>query len=139
MIRTEIVRRPDREVTRVTFELPASTWADSVHVVGDFNGWNPDASPMGRAHDEAWRLIVDLEQPGRYRCAYLVDGCQWRTEAGAEWAPGGPAGDCMVVRARHRVPAHASRPGSMSGRRASTPAPTTSAPALVFASDTTTA
>ena len=49
------------EGDRVVFR----TWAPNakaVSVVGDFNGWNPEANPMHRA-DEIWETEID----GLYR------------------------------------------------------------------------
>ena len=47
--------------------------AQSVSLVGDFNGWNPAAHPMKRMPDGAWLLTVELKH-GHHRYAFLVDG-----------------------------------------------------------------
>jgi 1,4-alpha-glucan branching enzyme len=104
MIRTEVVPGRDTMVTRVTFELPASMWAESVSVVGDFNAWSCAAHPMHQGADGTWRLTVDLDQPGAYRFGYLVDDALWLTDGSADWAADGPGGDCMVVRTHHATP-----------------------------------
>jgi hypothetical protein len=60
----------------VRFQLvaPAST---RVSVVGDFNDWDPQASPMVRANARGpWSVRLSLP-PGRYRYTFLVDGKRW--------------------------------------------------------------
>src|SRR4029077_19971918 len=47
--------------------------AQSVHLVGDFNGWNPLAHPMRRQIDGCWFLQVPLTH-GHPRYRFLVDG-----------------------------------------------------------------
>ena len=60
----------------VRFELVAPA-SSRVTVVGDFNDWDPQASPMVRAGERgAWSLRLALP-PGRYRYTYLVDGTRW--------------------------------------------------------------
>jgi hypothetical protein len=60
----------------VRFQLVAPA-SSRVTVVGDFNNWDPRASPMARAGEHgAWSLRMALP-PGRYRYTYLVDGSRW--------------------------------------------------------------
>jgi 1,4-alpha-glucan branching enzyme len=47
--------------------------AKAVSLVGDFNGWNPNANPMKQMPDKAWFLTVELKH-GHHRYAFLVDG-----------------------------------------------------------------
>ena len=59
---------------RFTLQAPASS---RVTVVGDFNDWDPKASPMvpgGRPG--SWSIRLTLP-PGRYRYSFLVDGKRW--------------------------------------------------------------
>jgi len=57
---------------RVRFSISAPT-AVRVSLVGDFDGWNPDALPMRRAGVDTWTVDVRLE-PGRHVFAFSVDG-----------------------------------------------------------------
>jgi 1,4-alpha-glucan branching enzyme len=67
-----------RDQVLVTFELPASTWADRVNLVGEFNDWDTMATPMTRdGADAHWKTTVELEAGRRYRFRYLVDGKEW--------------------------------------------------------------
>jgi 1,4-alpha-glucan branching enzyme len=50
----------------VTFEIPASLWANRVYLVGDFNNWNRCATPFECMHDEVWGVILDLPTRRRY-------------------------------------------------------------------------
>jgi 1,4-alpha-glucan branching enzyme len=47
--------------------------AQAVHLVGDFNGWNPLAHPMRRQVDGCWFLQVRLTH-GHHRYRFCVDG-----------------------------------------------------------------
>ena len=47
--------------------------AQSVSLVGDFNGWNPARHPMRQGPDSAWSATVELKH-GHHRYAFLVDG-----------------------------------------------------------------
>ena len=47
--------------------------AQSVSLVGDFNGWDPKAHPMKQMPDRAWLLTVEMKH-GHHRYAFLVDG-----------------------------------------------------------------
>ena len=49
--------------------------AKSVHLVGDFNGWSPTATPLDREADGTWAASVFLD-PGTYEYKFFVDG-QW--------------------------------------------------------------
>jgi len=73
--------QPDH--VRVTFELPASIWADQIFLVGDFNQWRRNATPMCQERDGVWRTTLDLPCRHRYEFRYLIDG-QWKTDAHAD-------------------------------------------------------
>ena len=47
--------------------------AERISVVGDFNGWNPDSTPMQKTPDGAWLVLVELKH-GHHRYAFVVDG-----------------------------------------------------------------
>lgn len=47
--------------------------AKKVTIVGDFNNWNPEATPMHQGPDRSWLLRLDLKH-GHHRYAFLVDG-----------------------------------------------------------------
>lgn len=47
-----------------------------VQVAGDFNGWNPEHTPLEPAGGGAWTVTLPLE-PGRYQYKFVVDGQTW--------------------------------------------------------------
>jgi hypothetical protein len=51
--------------------------ARSVSLVGDFNGWRTQATPLAPAGPaRAWVVTLPLA-PGRYEYAFIVDGKRW--------------------------------------------------------------
>ena len=70
----------------VQFVLVANSASD-VRIVGDFNDWDPRATPMQRSGSGGvWSVIVPLE-PGRHVYAFVVDGKQWVADVDAPRAP----------------------------------------------------
>jgi 1,4-alpha-glucan branching enzyme len=47
--------------------------ADTVYLMGDFNGWDPFSHPMEKQLDGAWFLQVPLSH-GHHCYQFLVDG-----------------------------------------------------------------
>ncbi|MBU0491368.1 MAG: isoamylase early set domain-containing protein [Chloroflexi bacterium] len=92
---------PNSTRVRVTFEVPSSIWAETIHLVGDFNDWDQRAHPLKKSRngDAAWRVTLDLE-PGRaYQFRYLVDGREWHNDWQADaYVPNPFGGDNSVVR-----------------------------------------
>lgn len=66
---------PDRaHGVRFALEAPGSS---RVTIVGDFNDWNPESTPLRRTSDAGvWEVVIPLE-PGRYRYTFVVDGTRW--------------------------------------------------------------
>jgi hypothetical protein len=72
---------------RVTFKIPAGqAAARSVVVLGEWNGWNADATPMKRGKDGSWSATVTMETGRPYRFRYLFDGRHWANDDGADAA-----------------------------------------------------
>jgi 1,4-alpha-glucan branching enzyme len=61
----------------VTFELPGSIWAAQVHLVGDFNEWNPTSHPLRQRRGGDWTITLELPANRRYEFRYLLDGTAW--------------------------------------------------------------
>jgi 1,4-alpha-glucan branching enzyme len=75
----------DPDTMLVRFELPAAIWADSVHLVGDFNGWNQRSHPMKRDRsDGTWYIVLELERGREYQFRYLVNGSEWHNDWNAD-------------------------------------------------------
>jgi hypothetical protein len=60
--------------------------ASSVALVGDFNDWDPRATPLRAASKGGvWSVEVPI-QPGRHLYAFVVDGTVWRPDPAAPQA-----------------------------------------------------
>ncbi len=82
---------------RVTFSLPAALWADTIYLVGDFNGWNPRATPL-RATEHGWMITLELEAGRTYQYRYLVNHNEWHNDWNADgYVPNPYGGDNSVV------------------------------------------
>jgi hypothetical protein len=79
---------PPRDPVRdgVKFVLVAPQ-AARVSLVGDFNRWDPAATPMERTPTGGtWSVVVPLSV-GRHEYAFVVDGKQWLPDPSAPLAP----------------------------------------------------
>jgi len=90
-----------KPVGKVTFQLPrevAST-ARMVHIVGEFNDWNPQATPMKKMRDGTFSITLDLEKGREYRYRYLIDEATWENDWNADKYEPSPFGveDSVVV------------------------------------------
>jgi len=81
----------------ITFVLPASIWAETISLVGDFNHWDPQANPLILRENE-WEITLELEKGRRYQFRYLLDGAQWCNDWNADQYTAGPlGGDNSIV------------------------------------------
>ncbi|GGI07161.1 isoamylase early set domain-containing protein [Egicoccus halophilus] len=79
--------RPTRDGTvKITFSLPADTPPTSV--VGDFNGWDPYATPMRKRSNGTRSAVVEVPAGTRLQFRYLVDGGEWHNDPDAEHVDG---------------------------------------------------
>jgi len=70
--------------------------ANEVLVAGDFNGWDPTATPMKKHKGGYWKAKLRL-RPGRYEYKFMVDG-QWVNYVkGVERVPNPFGTDNMVL------------------------------------------
>ena len=82
-----------KPVCKVTFTVPAEE-ANNVAVVGSFNEWNSEATPLKKLKNGSFKGTVALEANNSYEFRYLVDGAYsneveadslvWNDYAGAE-------------------------------------------------------
>jgi 1,4-alpha-glucan branching enzyme len=66
----------------VEFDLPAAAAAESVQLVGEFNGWNP--IEMTRTDTGAFNTVVELDAGSAYRFRYRLDGSRWENDWAAD-------------------------------------------------------
>lgn len=82
---------------RVTFSMPAGIWADTIHLVGDFNGWSKTATPL-RLGEHNWSVSLELDAGRSYQYRYLVNGTDWYNDWRADrYEPNELGGDNSVV------------------------------------------
>lgn len=82
-----IIKRPGSKPDQVlvTFGLPSSIWAETVHLVGDFNGWNRRSHPLTRSRDDgSWEITLEFDKNRTYQFRYLVDGSDWQNDWNAD-------------------------------------------------------
>ncbi len=112
---------------RVTFKLPSGhPEAQSAVVLGEWNGWNPDATPMKRGKDGSWSATVTLETGRPYHFRYLLDGRHWKNDEGADKTVRNPFGseDSVLLLDREApAPPPAAAPAASAAKKA-TPAKT---------------
>jgi hypothetical protein len=78
--------------------------AARVAIVGDFNDWDPTATPLQAdgSTGGTWSVVVPL-RPGRYRYSFVVDGDRWVVDPGAPRAVDddfGPASSVVTILSR---------------------------------------
>lgn len=71
-------------ICRVTFDVPAEFEASNAAVVGEFNAWNPDATPMKRRKNGSYTATVSLEPGREYRFRYRLDEDRWENDPAAD-------------------------------------------------------
>ncbi len=90
----------NRPVCKVTFNLPqaAAPDAKTVSVVGEFNNWSPDATPMRRRKDNGFSVSLELEKGRSYRFRYIIDGSKYENDWAADrYQPNPYGGEDSVV------------------------------------------
>jgi hypothetical protein len=81
---------PSSPIVQFGFVAPH---ASSVALVGDFNNWDPKATPLRAASTGGvWSVEVPI-QPGRHLYAFVVDGTVWRPDPAAPPATGEDFGE----------------------------------------------
>ena len=85
---------------KVTFVVSADECDRPVSVVGEFNGWDPLATPLRKRSNGTRSATVELPSGGSYRFRYLADGGDWFCESDADLyahGEGAPADSLLVV------------------------------------------
>ena len=71
-----------RPIGKVTFRLPrqAAPAAERVALVGEFNDWNPTATPMIRLKNGEFKVTLNLDVGREYGFRYLIDDRVWEND-----------------------------------------------------------
>jgi hypothetical protein len=67
----------DARPVYLRLDAPASS---QVAVVGDFNDWDPAATPLRPTGDHGTWVVELRLKPGRYHYTFLVDGRRWERD-----------------------------------------------------------
>jgi 1,4-alpha-glucan branching enzyme len=62
-----------KPVCKVTFTIVAKE-ANNVAVVGSFNDWNTQSSPLKKLKNGSFKGTIDLEANASHEFKYLIDG-----------------------------------------------------------------
>lgn len=85
MIVKEFVKQKGgKRVARVTFSVPGSTWAVSLHLVGDFSDWDRAADPFQQKDDGDWVVSKEFPTGRAFQFRYLCDGDCWMNDNHAD-------------------------------------------------------
>ncbi|WP_159467271.1 isoamylase early set domain-containing protein [Dyadobacter sp. 3J3] len=72
-----------KPVVKVTFTLPAEAVekSETVALVGEFNGWNPEeAIALKKQKDGSFKASLDLIPGKEYQFRYLLDNEIWEND-----------------------------------------------------------
>lgn len=69
----------DARPVYLRLDAPASS---RVAVVGDFNDWDPAATPLHPTGDRGTWMVELRLKPGRYHYTFLIDGRRWQRDPG---------------------------------------------------------
>lgn len=58
--------------------------AQTIKILGDFNGWNKDVEPMSKLKSGEFTQILKLETGQQYQFRYLVNDSEWINESEAD-------------------------------------------------------
>ena len=93
-----INKRSLKSGVKVTFYTEPYPEHDAVYIVGDFNNWNENASPMVQLKDGRFKLSILLEKGMVYQFRYLVDGWKYENESQADqYFPNPFSGDNSAI------------------------------------------
>ncbi len=75
-----------KKTNRVMFRLPEIAVPDAkrVCVVGDFNKWDTNASPMQKLENGDYTIAFNLEPGREYQFRYLIDESKWINDRDAD-------------------------------------------------------
>ena len=80
------IRLPNNKI-QVTFSVSPEKNAQKVALVGEFNNWNANATPMQyieAAGGGVWRVTLELDADRKYQYRYVVNGSSWINDADSD-------------------------------------------------------
>jgi 1,4-alpha-glucan branching enzyme len=104
MIQKAFTQHNGQPTMQVTFTLPNGLWADTIHLVGDFNNWNRRSHPLRCDRQGEWSLTMNLETGKVYQFRYLVNGRDWTNDNKADaYCPHACGFTCSVITTEPRL------------------------------------
>lgn len=95
MIKCEPTKNGDE--VKVTFVLPMDGGDSPTAVVGEFNRWDPEATPLRRRRGQL-SATVSIAPGRRYAFRYLAEGGRWfNDEAADDYQPNAYGGSDSVL------------------------------------------
>ncbi|MGF1505936.1 MAG: isoamylase early set domain-containing protein [Anaerolineae bacterium] len=86
-------------VCTVTFTLPQDIEAESIYVVGEWDGWEQPTDPKEKLESGERQAQNELEKQQAYEYRYLIDSTLWMSDPEPDDAVPNPYGeDNSVVR-----------------------------------------
>ncbi|MEP4888789.1 MAG: isoamylase early set domain-containing protein [Aliiglaciecola sp.] len=75
-----------KPVCKVTFKLSKEEAknAETVRLVGDFNDWDIEASPMKKLKNGSFSSTINLPADAEYQFRYLLDDEEWENDWSAD-------------------------------------------------------
>ncbi len=70
--------------TSVLFEYNGLSEAEQVSLVGEFNDWQVERTPMKKRKDGAWSVAMRLPNKSRFEYRFVVDGEEWVADEEAD-------------------------------------------------------
>ncbi len=97
MLKREAVKGSNQ--TKVTFVLPHNPDQPRIYVVGDFNGWDPAATPLVKRPNQTRSASVTVDPGQRYKFRYYVADGSWLNDDSADAYESNEHGshDCLLI------------------------------------------
>ncbi len=75
-----------KPVCKVTFRIPKDTVSDAhnVCIVGDFNNWSTNNTPMKNLKNGDFTATLELRPGQEYQFRYLIDNRRWENDREAD-------------------------------------------------------
>ena len=78
-----------KDTCKVTFELPKKMLPENVEVekitlVGDFNDWNQQETPLRNLKKGSWKEQISLENDKKFAFRYLINDNIWLNDPEAD-------------------------------------------------------
>jgi len=71
-----------KPVCKVTFDLTEQAISDAkkVYLVGEFNDWQPTATPMKKSKEGGFKVTLELASGKEYQFRYLINETKWEND-----------------------------------------------------------